>query len=402
MHAGTTRAAVALSTSADGARAALEAARTISRGLDGHDPHWCVAFATPDHRPSLPALLDTLMSALGTPYVAGGSAAGILVPGGEVRQGPALGVLAVRSASIRATPFLFAGSADGGVEAGTQIGRRLSRARTGEDLICLWSDPRRGRAGRVLRGLQEALGPVTAVGGVPSRRPGDPGSFQFSGAEILDSAVAGVRLGAPHRRHVAITHGYRALGAPLRVTGAHGDLLLELDGRPAHRALLDRLPGAGDAAAESLGDRLVVAVLPADEDDDAPASASAAAVDLGALPLLDVRTVDPAAGVLDVGEPVEEGRRVALALHDPEAARADLRRRLAPVDPAAFRFGLYFDGTAPGRGLPAEGGTDAASLSRALPDLPFLGCVCDAAIGPYGEGSRTFRHRSVLALLADV
>ena len=77
----------------------------------GRQPDWCVAFVTSEHSENLGALLESLSSALGTPYVAGCSASGVIGCGEELEQGPAISLLAVHSDQIRATSFLFAGFA---------------------------------------------------------------------------------------------------------------------------------------------------------------------------------------------------------------------------------------------------------------------------------------------------
>ena len=97
------RAAVALSTRADTARAALEAGGGVAERL-GRPADWCVAFATWEHAAHLTTLQETLAGVVETPYVVGCSAAGVLAAGREVEQGPAVAVLGVVSDRLRGTP----------------------------------------------------------------------------------------------------------------------------------------------------------------------------------------------------------------------------------------------------------------------------------------------------------
>src|SRR5262249_34413944 len=93
------------STGAHTALAAAEAGAQAAASLGGGPADFAVAFASVEHAGELPHLLASLEHAVGTPYVVGCSAAGVIVSGREIEEGPAIGVLAVRSDALRGTPF---------------------------------------------------------------------------------------------------------------------------------------------------------------------------------------------------------------------------------------------------------------------------------------------------------
>jgi hypothetical protein len=191
------RAAVGSSTERDTTRAALAAARQVSRGLGGAKSDWAIAFVTPEHAGQLPLLQQALSGVLDTPYVVGCTAAGVLTAGLEVEQGPAVGVLGVASDQLRATPFLFHDEGDRGMTAGIRLGQRVVNSRNSNDLLLVWPDAYHVRPDRLLQGLDAVLGHVPVLGGAASSRNGDPTPAQFCGSESSSAAVSGLRLGWP-------------------------------------------------------------------------------------------------------------------------------------------------------------------------------------------------------------
>jgi len=255
-------AGVGLSTESSSGSAAREAAERAVAGLPGRRADFAIAFATAEHAEALSDLLGALGAGLATPYVAGCSAAGVLAGGREIEGGPAVGVLAVCSDSIRGTPFLFEDAGDAGLTAGVNAGQRLIASRGTNDLILAWPDPHAVHPDRLLQGLDATLGPVPVAGGAASSAlPGVP-SFQFSGSEAGSGCVSGLRLGGAFRHHLALTQGCRPLGQPMRVTSAHDNLLLEVEGIAAYEALRRAAPGPFFDTPEATMSALTIALLP--------------------------------------------------------------------------------------------------------------------------------------------
>ena len=151
------RAAVGLSQESNTARAALDAARQVLRQLDGAQPDWCIVFASDEHTKYAGSLQQALSSALGTPYVVGCSAAGVLGADREIDEGPGLGVLAVASDQLTATPFLFQDAGDRGLTAATRLGQRMLGSRDSGDLLLVWPDPFYVRPDLLLTGIDALL-----------------------------------------------------------------------------------------------------------------------------------------------------------------------------------------------------------------------------------------------------
>jgi len=104
---------------------------------------------------------------------------------------------------------------------------------------------------RVLDGLCGALGDVPVVGGASScELTGNRDIRELCGTSVLRDAVVVLLLGGPLRFSYAVGRGWTPVGASHVVTKARGNLLLELDGRPALE-VYQRYLGASDDAGES-------------------------------------------------------------------------------------------------------------------------------------------------------
>jgi len=339
---------------------------------------------------------QTLSEAIGTPYVVGCSAAGVLAGGLEIEHGPALGALAVSSDQLRGTPFLFQDEGDQGMTAGVRLGQRLLASRDSGDMLVVWPDPFHVRPDRLLQSIDALLGNIPIVGGAASGQNDQRKTFQFCGSEAGNASVSGIRLGGKFRHAIGITQGCRQLGEPLKVTRAHDNLILELEGRPALEVLRERAPAGLLDDPEWGFNFLFVGLLP---DPGNPE------VRPGEYLVRNIVATDPDAGVIAISDNVEEDQHIVLALREPDSARKDLTRVLDEISSQRtgmdYRFGLYFNCLARGSSLYQEPGVDAALLQKALPGLPLLGFFCNAEIGPMRGVNQLFTYTGVLVLFAE-
>jgi small ligand-binding sensory domain FIST len=389
-------AAVGLSTERNSARAALDAARQALDGLDGRQPDWCVAFVTSEHGPNIGTLLESLSSITGTPYIAGCSASGVLGCGRELEDGPAVSLLAVHSDRIRATPFLFHDEGDQGMTAGIRLAQRLLNSRNSDDTLLVWPDPYHIRPDRLLQSIDAVLDKVMVVGGVASAAgSGDP-TFQFCGTETGSSSISGIRLGGRFRHAVGVTQGCSPLGEPVRVTRAHENMILEIDGRPALDVLRQQAPRELMENLDWAFNFLFAGLM---------AGPGEPGVARGEYMARNIVAADPDTGVLAIADCVEEGQSLLFAQREAGSAREDLKRLLDEVSPRHtgldYRFGFYFDCLARGSSLYDETGTDSRMLAEALPGVPLIGFFSNAEIGPLHGRNQLFTYTGVLLLIAD-
>ena len=390
------RAAVGISAEPNSTRAALDAAQQVLGQLDGQRPDWCIAFVTAEYRESTADMVEAVSRALDTPYVVGCTASGVLTHDRELERGPAIGILAVASDQMRGTPFMFHDAGDGGMTAGIQAGQRLVNSRESQDLLLLWPDPFRVRPDRLLQSLDAVLGNIPVVGGAASGGGENDPPLQFCGNECASGAVSGLRLGGQFRHSLGVTQGCHPLGEALRVTRAHENLILELEGRPAMELLRERAPAGMTKDMQRAMNFLFVGLLPDAGGDE---------VQPGEYLVRNIISADPDTGVVAISDRVDEGRRIIFAHREAISAERDLRDLLDRISPQRtglnYRFGLYFNCLARGQSLYESEGVDSRLLAAALPEVPVLGFFCNAEFGPLRGVNQLLTYSGVLLLVAE-
>ena len=239
--------------------------------------------------------------------------------------------------------------------------------------------------------LQDVKG-VTIVGG------GTPGDTPIV-AVARDGTVSSGLFGALVIRrltpaHVRVSAACRLLMPLSPITEARGAAVLRIDGEPA----LDVLRSVASGLE---GQPLVLAVLAP------PAPASIVASDGEAEPRAEllvrgIQGVDPSQGAIVISAEARRGMRMAFAIRDPEAARADLEtasreleRDIAGAQPL---FGVYV--SCAGRGTALYGATDVdvRIVRTRFPDTPFVGLHSAFEIAPCAGRPAVQLYTGVMAV----
>jgi hypothetical protein len=116
----------------------------------------------------------------------------------------------------------------------------------GTPLLLLLLDTHAGDIAEAIAGAYEACGPETPLAGGAC---GGADPFQLAGSESLTEAVIAVALRVPGPAGIGNSQSCEVIGAPAIVTRSEGQLILEIDGRPAESIYLERLgidPGLDD------------------------------------------------------------------------------------------------------------------------------------------------------------
>src|SRR5436309_8634299 len=167
-----TDAGVGLSTDAHSAGAARAAARRALERSGAPSADWAVVFITSAHRPHFAAMLAEVQKTLGTDFVAGCSAWGVLTGTEEVEGRAAIAVLAVRSDRLAASTFLATLGDDQPGRAVREVARQVRDPRDG--LLVLLPDPSAARADHLLHEIGRAIPGCEAVGAASSGDPAVP------------------------------------------------------------------------------------------------------------------------------------------------------------------------------------------------------------------------------------
>jgi hypothetical protein len=201
----------------------------------GDDVKVVIAYMTVNHDQG--AFLRGLRGALGDAVpIIGCSGQGVIARGTVREEGYAASLLALGGDSIEcATACVEAIAVDTHAK-GRALGAALrAQSRMPPKYIVMHYDPLAGaNMDAFLEGLHlEIECPVT--GGAASHTNGVPmaRTFQYSNDQVLSGAAVAVALGGDVTMEGAISMGCSPVGVEMVVTRADGNVLLELDGRPA-------------------------------------------------------------------------------------------------------------------------------------------------------------------------
>jgi small ligand-binding sensory domain FIST len=241
-------------------------------------------------------------------------------------------------------------------------------------------DPFTFPAGGLLAHLNEHVPGAMVMGGMASGglQPGE--SRLFLDGRALSGGAVGVHL--PRAKvHPLVAQGCRPAGDPYTVTGAEGNLIFELGGRPP-LARLRELPARElDMAAHGVHVGIAMNEYQAERGQ-------------GDFLIRGIVGADPESGAIAVGEAVEVGQTVQFHVRDARSADEDLRhaleRECATLGGRRAAGALLFTCTGRGSRLFSEPDHDAGLLAKLLGDIPVAGFFCDGELGPVG--GQNFLH----------
>lgn len=387
------RAGVGLSSHPSTERAAAEAASRAMERAGVARADLVLVFFTADHAAAAEKLGATLQRIARTEEIVGSSGAGVLTIDGEIEGRAGLAVMVLAADDLRPRRFLHQPLNGRGAEIGAALGRDLLAAGE-ESLAVAFPDAYNADPRAVFRGIEEAAGFAPLIGAGSSEDGSQGKTFQLYGQTIPTNSLAGFTLAGAFTTRLGITQGCQPVSEPMTITRTEGNLIAEIDHRPAAEIFSRVIKGP---LSENLGRALayVFAGLPADREKNSVAP--------GDYLVRNIVGLDPRAGVLAVAEEVFEGERMLFTLRDGARAREDLRqmleRQAASLGGRPPALGLYFNCCARGRSLYGIDGIDTAYIRQALGDFPLIGFFGSFELGPLGQKNHLLAYTGVLALL---
>jgi len=355
-----------------------------------------VAFFTAEHAGRSNELAESLSAATGAEKITGCSAAGVLTAAGEVEGSHGVAVLVYQSDQIHSQPFLFQPLRERDEIAGDEIARQTGRSGAEDCLLVLLPDTYNGQPQRLLGSIESHAGFLPVIGAGASESGMARTTYQLCGRTVTTNAVAGMGLAGAFQTHIDITQGCQPITEPMKITKAEGNLIYQIDHRPALEVFARLLKGP---LAEDLRRALMVLFvgLPADKSQNSVAP--------GQYVIRNIVGLDPGKGILGVADEVHEGQALIFALRDGQRARDDLNQmlqrqaeRLAGEKPA---FGFYFNCCARGASLYGMEGIDTAYIRQILGDFPLIGMFGGYELAPLGRSNHLFAYTGVLALITE-
>jgi small ligand-binding sensory domain FIST len=248
-------------------------------------------------------------------------------------------------------------------------------------LIC---DPFTFPAGELLAHLNARVPGVAVMGGLATGGPAMRRSLLFLDGQVVSGGAVGARLPEAEAR-LLVSQGCRPVGDPYTVTGAEGNVILELGGRPPLarlRELAARLPGR-DRELLAQGAQLGMVI-----------NEYRAELHQGDFLIRGIVGADPESGAIAVGDEVEVGQTVQFHVRDADSADEDLRaaleREVTTLGGRRAAGALLFTCNGRGSRMFSEPDHDAGLLAKMLGEVPVAGFFCAGELGPVG--GQNFLH----------
>ena len=353
-------------------------------------------FFTADHAAHQRELVSSLIHTVGTDCVFGCSGAGVLTGAGEIEGSAGVAVMAVAAEEIVGRPFIFEPLRGNEANLGASFGDFLAKTPEQDALMILLPDTYNGNPQPLLNAMASKAGFHPVIGAGTTENGSVGATFQLCGDKIASNSIAGAYLSGDFDLHIDITQGCQPISAPMTITKAEGNLIHEIDGRPAIEVFARLLKGP---LADDIRRALMVLFvgLPASREDNSVAP--------GKYLVRNIVGLDAEKGILGVADSVSAGESMIFAMRDGRRAREDLEQmlqrqsdRLNGRKPA---FGLYFNCCARGNSLYGISDIDSAYMRRALGDFPLIGMFGGYELAPLGRANHLFAYTGVLALIAD-
>ena len=220
------------STDAEAFHAGRQAAKMAQANLQPIGPQLALVFGSSWFDQA--QLVRGVRSVLGSTPLIGGSTAGEIVSTGPRTHSCVL--LLMTSSTLRWGVGIGEGLRTDPRKAGQQAAfdalkefggtQRIGFLFFGDGLATSYAD--------VVRGVQEVMGTSSLiVGGLAGDDLEFSRTYQYLHHRAVSDAVVGVVFGGTGKLGVGIAHGFAPISKPRRITRAHANLLMELDGHPA-------------------------------------------------------------------------------------------------------------------------------------------------------------------------
>jgi small ligand-binding sensory domain FIST len=355
-----------------------------------------VLFFTAEHAPAYDTIVAKVARITGCDRIVGCSGAGVLTGRGEIEGGPGLALLALGSDEIEAEPFLFHPIRGRDLYLASELAEAARVPLTERALLLIFPDAYQARPAPMLRAIEERLGRFPVVGAGASE-PGFHGrTYQFCRARITDNAVSGLSLVGNFSVSIGVTQGCQPVSQPMVITAAEGNVIAEIDGRPAFGVLAEVLRGP---LAQDLRRALAYVFV------GLPSEPEKNSVGPGEYVVRNIAGLDPGQGLLAVASEVFEGERMVFLLRDGRRAREDLEQMLERLSLRLRgrkpQCGFYFNCCARGSSIYGIPGIDTAYIRKHLGAFPLAGFFGSYELGPLGQRNHLLAYTGVLALITD-
>jgi small ligand-binding sensory domain FIST len=338
-------------------------------------------------------VLKKLMSLAGAEAVVGNSAYGVLTDQMELEQRPSIAVMALEGPRESFFPFLIPHLQENNFRAGAALAQTFQGRNFDPTLAMVCPDAFSFEHGPFFDGFESKMEFIPLIGGCASGQGGEEKTFQWAGERASFDSVSGLAFGKNLEFEMGITQSCQPLGEPLQVTRSQGNMIFEIDGRPAYDIFLELITQLHFEDTREVFHRLFLGL---------PLTSFQTEFNRSRYLVRNIMGVNARKGVVACASQVEQGDYVTFALRDPLRAKEDLVLMLEDLkertDGRVPAFGLYFDCCARGTSLYGTAGEDTTLIREYFPNLALAGFFTFGEIAPVEYVNHLHHYSGVLSL----
>jgi small ligand-binding sensory domain FIST len=366
--------------------------------LAGQQPDLVLLFVSPHHAAVYDFAPRLVSAAFGkTAVVLGCSAGGVIGGGVEVEREPAVTVTAAVLPDVELEVFGCDQSDLPDVDAPREAWQRALGVGAGvQTHWLLFPDPFSIDTNSLISGLDRAFPGGTRIGGLASGGGGAGQNALFLGASTRRQGIVGVAMRGNLQVDTIVAQGCRPIGEPMFITSCKGNILRELDGRPAFEKLSHLVEELSPQDRELARHSLFLGIVMRRDLQE---------YGRGDFLVRNLVGADPDSGALAIGAMLENGAVVQFHLRDAETSADDLEQMLerhVKEGHTAPSGALLFSCLGRGEQLYGEANHDSEMFRRRIGAVPLGGFFCNGEIGPVQGQTFLHGYTSAFALFSEL
>ena len=334
------------------------------------------------------AVLARLRAETGVRHLVGASGMGVIGPGHEAEQRPAISLLTLSLPAAEITALAI----DSSEQAETALD---ALGATRVQAWLLFADPFSTDTEALIAVIEKRQPGVPVLGGLASAQQMQRGTAVFLDGEVLESGAVLVGIRGTFGVHTVVAQGAEPIGQPWTITDCEGNIVRRLGSRRTLDVLQETLAALDDDTRERAQSNLLVG-LAMDEYRHQHGR--------GDFLIRNVMGGDRESGSMAINAVPRVGQTLQFQFRDANAASADLRgmleafrARLLPGEKVLGALLCACNGR--GQGLFGEPHHDAQALVDALGPVPTAGLFCSGEIGPVAGATFVHGFTASIALL---
>lgn len=372
--------------------AALE--RALAQ-VEGNIADVALLFASGEYADHYAEMLQIVRRATGATILLGCSGEGVVGPGVELEQVPALSLLTLSlpGATMRAVRFTEEMVRNYNAPQEWQAALDLPPENVNAWLV--FADPFRMDCETLVSNLSLAYPDAPVLGGLASNDIVERRTYIFCNEEVYDEGGVGLAIGGSYTLLPLVSQGCEPVGEPWTITHVQDNgMIASISNRSAYEMLVETVKNLTPAL-QQVAQRNLFVGLAADEYCDR--------FERGSFLIRQLIGVDRRNGALAIGAQPRTGQTIQFQVRDASTADLDLKELLVQTRAALGNqqpvAAILCTCNGRGEGMFGVPDHDAEAITQTFGSLPLAGLFCNGEIGPVGKRSFLHGFTACLALL---